>query len=164
MGYGLALYYIVAYTIVVACAFGVLIYLSQRGIEVETFDDLKGLSKRDPWMAFVMLLVAFSLAGVPPTVGFYAKFMILSGLIAAGLAWIAALAVVFSIIGAYYYLKIVKAMYFDVPDHEINIPAVTGAHDMRVVLSVNGLAILGLGIIPGPLFVACQVLFQSMFG
>lgn len=163
MGYGLALYYIVAYAIVVACAFGVLIYLSQRGIEVETFDDLKGLSRRDPWMAFVMLLVAFSLAGVPPTVGFYAKFMILSGLIAAGLAWIAALAVVFSIIGAYYYLKIIKAMYFDVPDNEISIPAVTGARDMRVALSVNGLAILGLGIIPGPLFVACQVLFQSVF-
>ena len=165
LGYGAALFYMVVYTIVVACAFGVLIYLSKRGIEVETFDDLKGLSQRDPWMAFVMLLVAFSLAGVPPTVGFYAKFMILMGLVNVGLAWLAAFAVVFSIIGAYYYLKIIKAMYFDVPEKLSHIPAtdvVAGPTDVRYVLSLNGLAILGLGILPGPLYVACQAVFQTM--
>jgi NADH-quinone oxidoreductase subunit N len=156
LGYGPALYYIVVYAVVVACAFGALAYLSQRGIEVETFDDLKGLSQRDPWMAFVLLVVAFSLAGVPPTVGFYAKFMILTGLVNVGLSWLAALAVVFSIIGAYYYLKIVKAMYFDSAPEGSNSLAVTGERDVRMALSINGLAILALGIFPGPVFVACQ--------
>lgn len=160
IGYGAALYYLVAYVLMVACAFGILIYLSQNGLEMETFDDLRGLSRRDPWMAFLMLVVAFSMAGVPPTVGFYAKFVILSALVNTGLAWLAVFAVVFSIIGAFYYLKIVKTMYFDAPLTEEK-PVLQGG-DMRVALSFNGAAILVLGILPGPLFVACQSLFLTL--
>ena len=106
-----------------------------------------------------MLLVAFSLAGVPPTVGFYAKFMVLSALVDAGFTWLAAFVVIFSVIGAYYYLKIVKVMYFDKP--EVPYP-VTGALDMRIALSVNGLAILGFGILPAPLYVICQQVLSSL--
>lgn len=156
-GYGPALYYIVAYAIVAAAGFGVLIMLSQ-GFEAENIDDLKGLASKNPWLAFIMLLVAFSLAGVPPTLGFYAKFMVLNALVDAGMTWLAALAVVFSIIGAYYYLRIVRAMYFEKPENGI---APNASVDMRIVLSVNGLAILGFGLFPAPLFMMCQNVFAS---
>lgn len=155
-GYGPALYYIVAYALVAAAGFGVLIMLSQ-GFEAENLDDLKGLASKNPWLAFIMLLVAFSLAGVPPTVGFYAKFMVLNALVDSGMTWLAALAVVFSIIGAYYYLKIVRVMYFEKPENGI---APFASADMRIVLSVNGLAILGFGLFPAPLFMMCQNVFS----
>ncbi len=158
VGYGPALYYIVVYALVAAAAFGVLIMLSQ-GYEAETLDDLKGLASKNPWLAFMMLLVAFSLAGVPPTVGFYAKFMVLNALVDAGMTWLAALAVVFSIIGAYYYLKIVRVMYFEQPANT-NVPVASS--DMRITLSVNGLAILGFGLFPAPLFMVCQNVFANL--
>lgn len=158
VGFGPAMYYIVVYAIVAAAAFGVLIMLSQ-GYEAETLDDLKGLASKNPWLAFMMLLVAFSLAGVPPTVGFYAKFMVLNALVDAGMTWLAALAVVFSIIGAYYYLKIVRVMYFEQPSNT-NVPAASS--DMRITLSVNGLAILGFGLFPAPLFMVCQNVFANL--
>lgn len=156
MGYAVALYYIVVYAFVAACAFGVIILLSQQGIECDKLSDFKGLAQRSPFLAFLMLLVAFSLAGVPPTVGFYAKFMVLNALVDAGLTWLAAFVVLFSIIGAYYYLKIVRTMYFDKPDTPYPI---AGAKDMRAVLSINGLAILAMGVYPAPLFVLCQQVF-----
>jgi NADH-quinone oxidoreductase subunit N len=155
VGYGAALFYIVTYVLVVAVAFGVLLLLS-RDCEAETFEDIKGLAQRRPWLAFMMLLAAFSLAGVPPMVGFYAKFVILTALVNAGLVWLAALAVMFSIIGAFYYIKIVRVMYFEAPQA----PAVpSGKWDFRFVLSVNGLAILALGIFPAPLYLICQNAF-----
>ncbi len=158
VGYGPAMYYIVVYALVAAAGFGVLIMLSQ-GFEAEQLDDLKGLASKNPWLAFMMLLVAFSLAGVPPTVGFYAKFMVLNALVDAGMAWLAALAVVFSIIGAFYYLKIVRVMYFEQP---INTYAPAASVDMRITLSVNGLAILGFGLFPAPLFMVCQNVFANL--
>lgn len=158
VGYGPAMYYIVVYALVAAAAFGVLLMLSQ-GYEAETLDDLKGLASKNPWLAFMMLLVAFSLAGVPPTVGFYAKFMVLNALVDAGMTWLAALAVVFSIIGAYYYLKIVRVMYFEQPSNT-NMPVASS--DMRITLSVNGLAILGFGLFPAPLFMVCQNVFANL--
>ncbi|HRE31905.1 MAG TPA: proton-conducting transporter membrane subunit, partial [Candidatus Berkiella sp.] len=152
VGYGPALYYIVTYALVAAAGFGILIMLSQ-GYEAERLEDLKGLASKNPWLAFMMLLVAFSLAGVPPTVGFYAKFMVLNALVDAGMTWLAALAVVFSVIGAYYYLKIVRVMYFEQPENAV---APVASVDMRIILSVNGLAILGFGLFPAPLFMICQ--------
>ncbi len=159
IGYAPAMYYIVIYAMVAACAFGVILYLSHQGFEGDKLSDFKGLSKRSPFLAFIMLLVAFSLAGVPPTVGFYAKFMVLSALVDAGFAWLAAVVVLFSVIGAYYYLKIVKTMYFDEPD--VLYP-IRGALDMRIALAVNGIAILGFGMLPAPLFIICQQVASSM--
>lgn len=152
-GYASALYYILAYALVAVAGFGVLLLLSQQGFEAENLADLKGLGQRSPWLAFIMLLVAFSLAGVPPTIGFYAKFMVLSALVDMNLTWLAAFAVVFSIIGAYYYLKIVRVMYFDKPEVPF---AMSGALDARIALSLNGLAVLGLGLFPAPFFMLCQ--------
>ncbi len=159
IGYGAAMYYIVAYALVAACGFGVILYLSHQDYESDKLSDLKGLAQRSPFLAFIMLLVAFSLTGVPPTIGFYAKFVVLSALVDTGYTWLAAFVMFFSVIGAYYYLKIVRTMYFDAP--EVTYP-VKGSVDMRVALAVNGLAILGLGIIPAPLFVICQQVLSSI--
>jgi NADH-quinone oxidoreductase subunit N len=156
VGYAPAMYYIVVYAFVAACAFGVILLLSHQDFEADKLSDLKGLAQRSPWLAFLMLLVAFSLAGVPPTVGFYAKFMVLSALVDAGMIWLAALAVVFSLIGAFYYLKIVRMMYFEAPE----VPyAIGGAVDFRIALSVNGLAVLAFGMFPAPLYMLCKNLF-----
>lgn len=160
VGYAPSLYYIIVYALVATAGFGVLLLLSQRGMEAETFDDLKGLAQRSPWLAFMMLLVAFSLAGVPPTVGFYAKFMILSALVDGGVAWLAVLAVVFSIIGAFYYLKLVRVMYFEASEGSIH--PIESSIDFRVAFSVNGMAILGLGMFPAPLFMICQQAVGSL--
>ncbi len=156
VGYAPALYYIIVYAIVTLVAFGIIIYLSVEGYESDNISDFKGLSERSPWLAFLMLLVMFSLAGVPPTVGFYAKFMVLSALVDANLTWLAAVAVIFSIIGAYYYLRIIRAMYFEAPQASF---AIQPKPEMYVALSLNGLAILALGILPAPLFMFCQKVF-----
>src|SRR5204863_9601965 len=116
------------------------------GFECEQLEDLKGLNRRNPWYAFIVLLLMFSLAGVPPTVGFYAKLAVLSAAVNAGQVWLAVVAVVLSLIGAYYYLRIVKLMYFEEPKDEA--PFDGQALGSRVLLSANGLALLGLGILP----------------
>ncbi len=159
IGYAPAMYYILVYALVAACAFGVIIFLSHQDFESDKLSDFKGLAQRSPFLAFIMLLVAFSLAGVPPTVGFYAKLMVLSALVDAGYTSLAAFVVVFSVIGAYYYLRIVKVMYFDAPEVPYR---VTGTMDMRIALSVNGIAILGFGILPAPLYVICQQVLSSV--
>lgn len=152
-GYDAAMFYTIVYAITAACAFGMIILLSRKGFEAENITDFKGLGQRSPWLAFLMLLTMFSFTGVPPTVGFYAKFLVLNALVESNFVWLAAVAVFFSIIGAFYYLRVVKVMYFDT----IETPkAVPGDLDLRMVLSVNGLAILALGIFPAPLFVLCQ--------
>jgi NADH-quinone oxidoreductase subunit N len=157
VGYAPALYYMIVYIFVEIAAFGVLLFLSSKTVDVQNLEDLKGLAKRYPWIAFIMLLVAFSLAGVPPTVGFYAKFMILNALINAGFTWLAALAVVFSIIGAFYYLKLVRVMYFE--ESSSLLSPVVGKYDFKIALSLNGLGILLLGVLPAPLFTWCQIVF-----
>lgn len=151
-GYAAATFYVVTYALMALGAFGMIILLSRAGFEAELLEDFKGLNERSPWFAFVMLILMFSMAGVPPTVGFYAKFAVLSAVVDIDMTWLAAVAVVFSIIGAYYYLRIIKLMYFDKPVDETPL---TAAFDMRVLLSVNGLAVLALGVFPGALLTWC---------
>ncbi|HSP01629.1 MAG TPA: NADH-quinone oxidoreductase subunit NuoN [Thioalkalivibrio sp.] len=145
-GYAAALFYTLVYAIVAAGGFGMIILLSRRGFEAENLDDFRGLNERSPWFAFIMLLIMFSMAGVPPTVGFYAKLSVLQAVVQIEMFWLAIFAVIFSIIGAFYYLRVVKIMYFDKPEDESPLPRALG---MSVVLSVNGLLVLVLGIFPG---------------
>ncbi|MFN2347957.1 MAG: NADH-quinone oxidoreductase subunit NuoN [Thioalkalivibrio sp.] len=145
-GYAAALFYTLVYAIVAAGGFGMIILLSRRGFEAENLDDFRGLNERSPWFAFIMLLIMFSMAGVPPTVGFYAKLSVLQAVVQIEMFWLAIFAVIFSIIGAFYYLRVVKIMYFDKSEDESPLPRALG---MNVVLSVNGLLVLVLGIFPG---------------
>ncbi len=151
-GYSAALFYVIAYAIMGLGGFGMIILLSRRGFEADRLDDFKGLNERSPWFAFMMLILMFSMAGVPPTLGFYAKFAVLQAVVDVDMVWLAVVAVIFSIIGAFYYLRIVKLMYFDKPEDTHPISAST---DMRLVLSANGLAVLALGIYPAGLMGLC---------
>jgi len=144
-GYEAAIYYTLAYVIMAGAAFGMIILLSRRGFEAEAIDDFRGLNARSPWFAAIMLIVMFSMAGVPPLLGFYAKFAVLAAVIEVGRTWLAVAGVLFSVIGAYYYLRIVKVMYFDAP---ADAEPLAASLDLRVVLSLNGLLVLGLGIFP----------------
>ncbi|SDV49996.1 NADH-quinone oxidoreductase subunit NuoN [Chitinasiproducens palmae] len=159
--YGSALFYSVTYLLTTLGAFAVLMVLSRGDFEVTQIDDLKGLNKRSPWTAFVMLILMFSFAGIPPTVGFYAKLAVLSATVHAGLTWLAVLAVLTSLVGAFYYLRVVKVMYFDVPQDELPLDRDGGA---RVTLTANGLAVLALGLLPGPLMTACLWAVQRSLG
>jgi NADH-quinone oxidoreductase subunit N len=152
-GYRAAMFYTLTYVVMTTGAFGIVLWLSRKGFEADALDDYKGLNRRNPWFAFVMLLVMFGLAGVPPTVGFWAKLQVIAAVLDVGLAWLAALAVVLSVVGAYYYLRIVKLMYFDEPATG---EPVKGRTAVRVLLSVNGLAILALGLYPGLLLRLCE--------
>ena len=157
--YAASMFYTVVYVMMSLGSFGMLLFLSQKGFECENLEDLKGLNRRNPWYAFLLLLIMFSLAGVPPTVGFYAKLAVLSAAVNAGQIWLAVVAVVFSLIGAYYYLRIVKLMYFDEP---VDATPVPGHADMRLLLSLNGLALLVFGIFPGTLMNLCFVAIKSL--
>jgi NADH-quinone oxidoreductase subunit N len=154
--YAAAMFYTVIYVLMSLGAFGMLIYLSGKGFECENLEDMRGLNRRNPWYAFLMLIAMFSLAGVPPTAGFYAKLSVLSAAVSAGQIWLAVVAVIFSIVGAFYYLRIVKLMYFDDPK---DATPFAGHADMRLLLSANGLALLAIGIVPQPLMWIC---FQSI--
>jgi NADH-quinone oxidoreductase subunit N len=155
-GYSAAMFYAVVYAFMAAGAFGMLVMLSRAGFEAERLDDLKGLNDRDSWYAAMMALIMFSMAGVPPTVGFMAKLVVLAAVVDAGLWWLAVIAVFFSIIGAFYYLRVIKLMYFDKPETDAPITAGPGA---RVALSVNGLAVLLAGLFPAALLSVCQTAF-----
>ena len=150
--YGAALFYAIVYLVMSLGAFGMLLYCSRAGFDCESLDDMRGLSRRAPWFAFLMMIIMLSLAGLPPTAGFYAKFVVLSAAVSAGYLWLAVAAVVLSLVGAFYYLRIVKLMYFD--DARDAAP-VTGHVATRVLLSVNGLALLALGILPKGLMEWC---------
>ena len=126
--------------------------LSRAGFEADRLDDFKGLNDRSPWFAFMMLILMFSMAGVPPTVGFYAKLAVLQAVIHVDMVWLALVAVFFSIIGAFYYLRVIKLMYFDAS--ETQEPLVVST-DMQIAVSLNGLAVLGLGLFPGGLLAVC---------
>jgi NADH-quinone oxidoreductase subunit N len=151
-GYAASMFYVVVYVLTTLGTFGVMLLLSRDGFEAENLDDYKGLNQRSPWYAAIMLLLMFSMAGVPPVVGFYAKLSVLWAVVEAGYVWLAVVAVMFSLIGAFYYLRIVKLMYFDAPQD--NSPIVSNS-PMRIVLSMNGLAVLGFGIFPGALMAIC---------
>ncbi|QGZ61053.1 NADH-quinone oxidoreductase subunit NuoN [Paraburkholderia acidisoli] len=150
--YSSAMFYSIVYLITTLGAFGVVMLLARRDFEAETLDDFKGLNQRSPVFAFVMMLMMFSLAGIPPTVGFYAKLAVLEATMNAGLTWLAVLAVITSLFGAFYYLRIVKLMYFDAPQDE---SAIESHACNRALLTLNGAAVLVLGIIPGPLMSLC---------
>ncbi|MSP95727.1 MAG: NADH-quinone oxidoreductase subunit NuoN [Betaproteobacteria bacterium] len=161
--YSAAMFYVIVYVLMSLGAFGMLLFLSRAGFECEHLDDLKGLSRRSPWYAFIMLVLMFSLAGIPPTAGFFAKYAVLSAAVAAGQVWLAVVAVVFSLIGAFYYLRIVKLMYFDAPDAASSSSGpVEGPGEMRILLSINGLALLALGILPQPLLALCMFAIKSL--
>jgi len=151
-GYASAMYYVIVYTLMSMGSFGMVILLGRLGHEADNLDDFKGLAERSPWFAFIMLSLMFSMAGVPPFIGFWAKWFVIKEVIAVGHIWVAALAVIFSVIGAYYYLRIVKLMFFDKP---VQMTAIKSSQGMRLVLSLNGLAILILGFMPGFLMTLC---------
>ncbi len=161
--YSAAMFYVIVYVLMSLGAFGMLLFLSRAGFECERLEDLKGLNRRNPWYAFIMMVLMFSLAGVPPTAGFFAKYAVLSATVAAGQVWLAVVAVVFSLVGAFYYLRIVKLMYFDEPDEASgNVGPVVGLSEMRLLLSVNGLALLVLGLLPQPLLALCMFAIKSL--
>ena len=136
-----------------------MILLNRQGAEAENISDLSGLNDANPWYAALLAIAMFSMAGVPPTVGFYAKLSVLQSVVNVDLVWLAVLAVLFSVIGLFYYLRIVKVMYFDKPleDHEITIKQ---ALDVKILLSANSLSLLGLGIFPSALMSYCVLAFS----
>jgi NADH-quinone oxidoreductase subunit N len=152
VGYQAALYYTIAYVIMAIAGFGMIILLSRAGFEADRLEDFAGLNARSPWFAAVMLMVMFSMAGVPPFIGFWAKLAVIQAVLDAGYVWLAVAAVLFSVIGAYYYLRVVKLMYFDEPANRVPIE---GSGALRFVLSANGLAVLLLGVYPGLLLALC---------
>ncbi|MFA6015130.1 MAG: NADH-quinone oxidoreductase subunit NuoN [Gallionellaceae bacterium] len=157
-GYGSAMFYAVVYVLMSLGGFGMIMLLSREGFEADSIDDFKGLNQRSPWLAFMMLLLMFSMAGVPPTVGFYAKFSVLNAAVQTGHITLVVMAVLFSLIGAFYYLRIVKLMYFDAPEsHE----KIYMQPDSSLLISINGLAVLALGILPGTLMSVCAVSVQQ---
>jgi NADH-quinone oxidoreductase subunit N len=151
-GYAASMFYVIAYALMSAGAFGMIILLGRLGYESDQLDDFKGLSERSPWFALVMLVLMFSMAGVPPFIGFWGKWFVIKEVINAGYIWLAVLAVVFSIVGAFYYLRIIRLMYFDKPDEAQPISA---SQEMRFVLSANGVAVFALGLVPGVLMGLC---------
>lgn len=157
--YSAAMFYVVTYVLTTLGTFGMVLLLSRAGFEAENLEDFKGLNARSPWYAFIMLLLMFSLAGVPPTVGFYAKLSVLQPLLAADMVWLAVVAVMFSLIGAFYYLRIVKLMYFDEPTDTAPIAPTL---DVSVLISVNGLAVLALGIMPQSLMALCYYAIKAL--
>lgn len=144
-GYSSALFYVIAYVLMTLGTFAVIMMLSREGFEAENIDDFKGLNKRNSWYAFITLLLMLSMAGIPPMIGFYAKLSVLQAVLNAGYIWLAVVAVLLSVIGAFYYLRIVKMMYFDEP--VCNEPIVP-YDDVKLLISVNGLAVIVLGIFP----------------
>ncbi len=150
--YASSMFYVITYVLTTLGTFGMILLLSRKGFEAEQIDDLKGLAKRSPWFALVMLMLMFSLAGIPPFMGFYAKLSVLQAVLGTGKVWLAVLAVLFSLIGAYYYLRVIKVMYFDEPTDTSTIEV--GA-EVRLVLSLNGIAVIGLGLMPDTLMHAC---------
>ncbi|MGA0587316.1 NADH-quinone oxidoreductase subunit NuoN [Dyella sp. KRB-257] len=159
-GYSAAMFYAISYALMSTASFGVILALARAGFECEEIDDLRGLNQRSPWLAFLMLLVMVSLAGVPPMFGFFAKLLVLQAAIHAGMMWLAIVGAVFAIIGLYYYLRVVKVMYFDKPveGSELRLQA---DGSVRVVLSLNALGLLALGLYWGPLIAWCRSAFAG---
>ncbi len=152
-GYTAAMFYAIVYALTAAGTFGILAMLSREGFDAENIDDLKGLNDRSPWLAGMMMLLMFSMAGVPPTVGFFAKLFVLDAVVSIDMVWLALVGVFFSIVGAFYYLRVVKVMYFDKP---ISDAPILAGMDTRIAISINGLAMLALGLFPAVLFTACK--------
>ena len=157
-GYGAGMFYVIAYSLMSAAGFGMVVLLSARGVEADKLDDFKGLNQRNSWYAAVMAMVMFSMAGVPVFVGFFAKWMVIKAALDAGLMWLAIIAVIFSVVGAFYYLRVVKLMYFDEPVTEANIDIPV---DFRTAISLNGILMIGLGIFSSSLIAVCMASFGA---
>jgi NADH-quinone oxidoreductase subunit N len=157
-GYAAAMFYAVSYALMGVAAFGVIMALARAGFECEEIADLKGLNQKSPWMAFLMMLAMFSLAGVPPLFGFWAKVLVLEAAVHADMLWLAIVGIVFAIIGLYYYLYVIKVVYFDPPAEGAVLQAKPDA-SLRVVLSLNALSLLALGLYWGPLLGWCRRAF-----
>ena len=157
-GYSSAMFYVITYVLTTLGTFGMIMLLSREGFEAENLDDFRGLNRRSPWYAFIMLILMFSLAGLPPMVGFFAKLAVLQAAVDAGLIWLAVTAVVLALVGAFYYLRVVKLMYFDEP---VSIEPVAPQLDARVMMSANALAVLALGVLPQPLMAICVYAVQQ---
>lgn len=154
-GYTAAMFYTITYVLMAVAAFGVIIALGRKGFEVESIEDLNGLNDRNPWLAFVMMITMMSMAGVPFMAGFYAKFMVLQAVVNVGLTWLAIVGVVFSVIGAFYYLRVVKCLYFDKP---VNVQApIELALDTNIAISTNGLLLIIFGLYPTGLMTWCAL-------
>ena len=151
-GYAASMFYVLTYALMALGGFAMVIWLGSGGEEAERLDDFRGLNERNPWFAFMMLIVMLSMAGMPPFVGFWAKWSVLREVVAADMTWLAVVAVLFSVVGLFYYLRVVRLMYFDPPEEK---GSVSSLADMRVVVSVNALAILALGVYPGALLRLC---------
>lgn len=155
-GYSAALFYTIAYAFMSLGGFGLITLMAKKGFEAESISDLRGLNDRNPGLAFLMLIILFSMAGIPPFVGFFAKVGLLEALVGAHLVWLAAVSLVLAVIGSYYYLNIVKVMYFEKPQNNQSIKI---AFDAKLAFSINGLAILYFGIFPSGLIHICRSLF-----
>ncbi|WP_323140959.1 NADH-quinone oxidoreductase subunit NuoN [Massilia phyllosphaerae] len=161
VAYSAAMYYTITYVLTTLGSFGLIMMLARAGFEAEELSDFRGLAKRSPWFAIVMTALMFSLAGVPPMMGFMAKWAVLQAVVETGQLWLAIVAVLFSLIGAFYYLRVVKTMWFD--DVADASPIVTPV-DMRVVLSLNGVLVVVLGVVPGGLLAACLSAMKATLG
>jgi NADH-quinone oxidoreductase subunit N len=151
-GYRAAMFYTLAYVIMAVGSFGMILLLSRSGFEADRLEDFKGLNRRSPWFAAIMMMLMFSTAGVPPFIGFWAKLAVIGAVLDVGLAWLAAAAVVLSVVAAFYYLRVVKLMYFDDPTDS---HAIEAGGTLRAVLSANGVAVLALGVFPSALIDLC---------
>ncbi len=151
-GVAASMFYAITYTLMSLGGFAMIILLSRKGFEAEKLSDFKGLNQRSPWYAFLMLILMFSMAGVPPFLGFWAKLSVLSAVISVDLIWLAVASVIFSIIGAFYYLRVIKIMYFDKAESSESIHC---SKDMSLLISVNALAVLLIGLFPGGLLSLC---------
>ncbi|MFT5224785.1 MAG: NADH-quinone oxidoreductase subunit N [Polaribacter sp.] len=158
-GYSAAMFYTLTYAITASVAFGVLLLLNRDGFEAENIADLTGLNDKSPWYAALLAIALFSMAGLPPTVGFYAKLSVLQAVVSIDMVWLAVVAVLLSVIGLFYYLRVVKAMYFDESDNEREL-SIKEPLDVKILLSLNGLSILGLGIFPSGLMAYCILAFS----
>lgn len=158
-GYSAAMYYAITYAVTALGGFAILIALSNEEGDAEELNDLRGLSTRHPWYALLMMLFLFSMAGVPPLVGFFAKLYILQAVVNAGFVWLSVIAVLMSVIGAFYYLRVIKLMYFDKPTDERSISMGIG---FNALLSVNGLLVVALGLVPGLMALCLVAIKQSI--
>jgi len=152
-GYAASMFYAIVYAITTSAGFGLVILLSRAGYDAENISDFKGLNKRSPWFAFMVMIVMMSMAGVPPFVGFWAKLQVLQAVVSIELVWLAILAVLLSVVGAFYYLRIIKFTYFD--DADEHVPEIAAPVDVKIALSFNSLLILALGIYPSSLMALC---------
>ena len=158
-GYGAAMFYMLVYTTMSLGGFGMVILLSRAGFEAERLDDFKGLNQRSPWHAFIMLLLMFSMAGVPPTAGFFAKLLVFQAIVNAGYVWLAAVGVLLSVVGAFYYLRVVKLMYFDAP---VDSSPIKVDADLQLMMGINGLAMIAVTPWVGALVNLCSQAIRSI--